>query len=100
MVFVAISKICIDDEMAKDLEDSFKNRSKKVDNFEGFLGLYFLRSKKRPNEFRGIFRFKDEESFKKYMKSDLHKQSHDKTHQAINDAIKSNSVEFFQEITQ
>ena len=100
MVFVAISKICIDDKMAEELENSFKNRSKKVDSFDGFLGLYFLRKKNAPNEFRGIFRFKDEESFKKYMKSELHKQSHDKTHRTINEAIKSNSVEFFEEITQ
>ena len=34
------------------------------------------------------------------MKSDLHKQSHEKTHAAINKAIKSNSVEFFSEITE
>ena len=100
MVFVAMSKICIDNKMAKDLEESFKNRSRKVENFDGFLGLFFLRSKKNTDEFRGVFRFKDEESFKRYMKSDLHKQSHNKTHRAINEAIKSNSVEFFDEISQ
>jgi len=65
-----------------------------------FLGLYFARSKKNPNEFRGIFRFRDKESFKNYMKSDLHKQSHDKTQKEINEAIKSNSVDLFTEITQ
>lgn len=86
--------------MADKLEESFRERSRQVDSVDGFLGLYFLRSKKNPNEFRGIFRFRDEESFKNYMKSDLHKQSHDKTHKEINEAIKSNSVEFFTEITQ
>ena len=100
MVFVAISSICIDEKLANELEDSFKNRSKKVDNFDGFLGLYFLRSKKAHNEFRGIFRFRDEEAFKQYMKSDLHRESHDKTHETINEGIKSNSLEFFEEITQ
>ena len=100
MVFVAISKININQDMGDRLEASFKERSRQVDSVDGFLGLYFLRSKKNPNEFRGIFRFRDEESFKNYMKSDLHKHSHDKTHQEINEAIKSNSVEFFTEITQ
>ena len=99
MVFVAISKININQDMANKLEASFRERSRKVDSVDGFLGLYFLRNKKNLNEFRGIFRFRDEESFKAYMKSDLHKQSHDKTHQEINEAITSNSVEFFTEIT-
>ena len=100
MVFVAISKINISQDMSDELEKSFRERSRQVDSVDGFLGLQFLRSKKNTNEFRGIFRFRDEESFKNYMKSDLHRKSHDKTHQAINEAIKSNSVEFFHEITQ
>jgi len=100
MVFVAMSKIDVSPNMADKLEESFRERSRQVDFVDGFLGLYFLRGKKNPNEFRGIFRFRDEESFKKYMKSDLHRQSHDRTHQTINKAIESNSVEFFHEITQ
>ena len=55
MVFVAISKINIDQEMADELERSFHDRSRKVDSVKGFLGLYFLRSTKNPNEFRGNF---------------------------------------------
>ena len=99
MVFVAISKININPDMASKLEESFRDRSRQVDSVDGFLGLYFLRSNKNPCEFRGIFRFRDEESFRKYMKSDLHKKSHDKTHKEVNEAIESNSVEFFTEIT-
>lgn len=100
MTFVAISRIDISEDMADRLEDSFRERSRQVDSVDGFLGLFFLRSKKNPNEFRGIFRFRDEESFKNYMKSDMHNQSHDKTHQEITAAIKTNSLEFFNEITQ
>ena len=99
MAFVAISKITIGEEMADSLETSFKERSKLVDSFDGFLGLNFLRNKKKPNEFIGIFKFQDESSFLKYMKSDIHKKSHDNTQKAITDAIKSNSLEFFKEIT-
>ena len=100
MVFVAISKINISQDMSDKLEVSFRERSRQVDSVDGFLGLQFLRSKKNPNEFRGIFRFRDEESFKNYMKSDLHRQSHNMTRQAINEAIKSNSIDLFHEITQ
>ena len=64
MVFVAISKIDIDQEMADELEASFLDRSRQVDSVKGFLGLYFFEKQKNPNEFRGIFRFTDEESFK------------------------------------
>ncbi|MDH3313832.1 MAG: antibiotic biosynthesis monooxygenase [Nitrosopumilus sp.] len=100
MTFVAISRIDIDESMADRLEDSFRERSRQVDSVDGFLGLLFLRSKKNPNEFRGIFRFIDEESFKNCMKSDMHSKSHDKTHQEMTAAIKTNSLEFFKEITQ
>lgn len=94
MTFVAISRIDINEGMADRLEESFRERSRQVDSVDGFLGLFFLRSKKNPNEFRGIFRFRDQESFKSYMKSDMHNQSHDKTHKEITAAIKTNSRVF------
>ena len=98
-MFIAISKIDIDEKMANQLEASFKDRSRIVDSFDGFIGLSFLRSKKNPNQFLGIFKFNNEESFKKYMKSDIHTKSHQKTQKEITKAIQSNSLEFFTEIT-
>ena len=70
-----------------------------VDSFDGFISLSFLRSKKNPSQFLGLFKFDSEESFKNYMKSDIHTKSHEKTQKEITKAIQSNSLEFFTEIT-
>jgi heme-degrading monooxygenase HmoA len=99
MVFVAISQIKIKPEMADKLEDSFKNRRHLVDSFDGFLGLQFLRGESKKDYFVGIFRFKDKESFVRYMKSDAHAISHDGTETGISQSIISNTLEFFTEAT-
>jgi len=41
MVFVAISKINISQDMSDELEISFRERSRKVVSVDGFLGLQF-----------------------------------------------------------
>ena len=99
LVFVAISEIKIDSALSDTLENMFKNRSHKVDSVDGFLGLHFIKNEKK-DKFVGIFRFKDKSSFLKYMKSDLHVHTHQENYSVIQDAIKSNSIEFFTEITQ
>lgn len=54
--------------MADKLEDAFRNRRHLVDSFDGFLGLQFLRGESKKDNFVGIFRFKDKESFLRYEK--------------------------------
>ncbi len=99
MVFVAISRIKIKPEMADKLEDAFRNRRHLVDSFDGFLELQFLRGESNKDNFVGIFRFKDKESFLRYMKSDAHTVSHNSTETNISQAIISNTLEFFTEAT-
>ena len=99
MVFVAISRIKIKPEMADNLEDAFRNRRHLVDSCDGFLGLQFLRGESKKDYFVGIFRFKDKESFLRYMKSDAHAVSHNNTEKKISQAIISNTLEFFTEAT-
>jgi heme-degrading monooxygenase HmoA len=99
MVFVAISRIKIKPEMADKLEDAFRNRRHLVDSFDGFLGLQLLRGESKKDNFVGIFRFKDKESFLRYMKSDAHAVSHNSTEKNISQAIISNTLEFFTEAT-
>lgn len=99
MVFVAISRIKIEPEMADKLEDAFRTRRHLVDSFDGFLGLQFLRGESKKDNFVGIFRFKDKESFLRYMKSDAHAVSHNSTEKNISQAIISNTLEFFTEAT-
>jgi heme-degrading monooxygenase HmoA len=99
MVFVAISRIKIKPEMADSLEDAFRNRRHLVDSFDGFLGLQFLRGEIKKDNFVGIFRFKDKESFLRYLKSDAHAVSHNSTEKNISQAIISNTLEFFTEAT-
>ena len=97
LVFVAISRIKIRPQTAEILEDAFKSRRHLVDSFDGFIDLQFLRGENKKNHFVGIFRFKDKESFMRYMKSDAHLISHTNNGPHILQAIISNSLEFFTE---
>ena len=47
MTFIAISTVIVNPKVADKYEEAFKNRSKIVDSFEGFIGLNFLRSQKK-----------------------------------------------------
>jgi heme-degrading monooxygenase HmoA len=97
LVFVAISQIKIRPEMADDLENAFKSRRHLVDSFDGFIDLQFLRGESKKDHFVGVFRFKDKESFMRYMKSDAHLISHTNIDSHILQAIISSSLEFFTE---
>ena len=97
MTFVAISQVFVKPSNSDILEDAFRNRHRKVDSFEGFIGLSFLRSQKDKNKFIGIFHFKDKESFLKYMRSKEHSVSHKEP--LLSSAIISNSVEFYDLVT-
>ena len=98
MTFIAISTVIVNPKVADKYEEAFKNRSKIVDSFEGFIGLNFLRSQKKNNLFIGIFNFKDKESFISYMKSDEHILSHNRN-PSLSSFIISNTVEFYDVIT-
>jgi heme-degrading monooxygenase HmoA len=98
MTFFAISKVLVKPDFADKFEEAFRNRSRMVDSFDGFIELNFLRSQRHNNSFVGIFHFKDKESFKEYMTSKEHNISHDNT-KSLSHAIISNSVEFYDLIT-
>ena len=98
MTFVAISTVLVNPKVADKYEEAFRNRSKIVDSFDGFIGLKFLRSQKKNNLFIGIFNFKDKASFISYMKSDEHILSHDRN-TSLSSFIISNTVEFYDIIT-
>jgi heme oxygenase (mycobilin-producing) len=98
MTFIAISKVLVKPDVADKFEEAFRNRSRMVDSFDGFIGLNFLRSQRRDNLFIGIFHFKDKESFKRYMTSKENDISHNNS-KSLSPAIISNSVEFYDLIT-
>jgi heme-degrading monooxygenase HmoA len=98
MTFVAISKVLVKPHVADKFEEAFRNRSRMVDSFDGFVGLNFLRSQRHNNLFIGIFHFKDKGSFTKYMASKEHNISHSNS-KSLSPEIISNSVEFYDLIT-
>jgi len=97
LTFVAISQVFVKPGVSDRLEESFRNRHRKVDSFEGFIGLSFLRSQKDDGKFIGIFHFKDKESFLRYMRSKEHSVLHKEP--LLSSAIISNSLEFYDLIT-
>ncbi|MFN2451430.1 MAG: antibiotic biosynthesis monooxygenase [Candidatus Dormibacteria bacterium] len=75
-VYVAVSEITVPDAGVAALTTSFRSRLGAVDAWPGFLGLEVLQSRRRPEEFLMITRWKSRAHFLAYMRSPDHRASH------------------------
>ncbi len=69
-MIVTINRFRTSREQAEHLEASFRGRSRKVDGYEGFLGLEVLRSFDPEPEFLLVTRWRDRESMRAYFQSE------------------------------
>jgi heme-degrading monooxygenase HmoA len=76
--YVAISEIAVAGEGADALEDAFRDRLGAVDRWPGFLGLEVLRHRRRAGSYLMISRWTSKDAFQDYMRSAVHKTSHDR----------------------
>ena len=76
--YVAISEIAVPDDGAEALEEAFRQRLGAVDSWPGFLGLEVLRHRRRTGCYLMISRWTSRETFHDYMRSDVHRTSHDR----------------------
>ncbi len=74
--FVAHSEILIDPEGAITLEDAFRDRLGEVDSWPGFHRLEVWRDEGTPGRYVMVSWWTDRETFKEYMRSDVHRESH------------------------
>ncbi len=75
-MFVFISHLDVPEEDRETLEWHFRNRSRLVDSFPGFLYLQLLEPASGGTTLTFLTAWESREDFRKYMKSDEHAVSH------------------------
>lgn len=77
-MFVFISHLSVPEKDRDDLERYFRNRSRLVDDFPGFLYLQLLEPQSGEASHAFLTAWEDREAFRRYMKSREHAASHEK----------------------
>jgi heme oxygenase (mycobilin-producing) len=92
-MYVSMSRLRIAPENAAALVSAFKARLGRVEDHEGFRGLEVWQSDRDSGEILMVSRWRDRECFKAYMKSEDHRESHDRIPPDLQHAIKLESLE-------
>ena len=79
MGFVTVSGIAVPADGAAALELAMQNRLRMVDDRSGFGGLQVWRPVRTGDPYRMVTWWKDEETFRSYMRSTAHDASHART---------------------
>ena len=91
--YVSMSRLRVPGEQAAELLAAFRRRAHLVDQFDGFLGLEVWQSEREPGEILMVSRWRDREDFKRYMRSDAHRVSHERIDPVLQAAIKLERLE-------
>lgn len=75
-MFVFISHLTVPEEDQAQLERHFRERSRLVDGFPGFLYLQLLRPQGGEETHTFLTAWEDREAFRRYMRSQEHATSH------------------------
>ena len=88
-----MSRLRIGEERAPELVAAFRRRSRLVEQAEGFVDLQVWQSDRDAGELVMVSRWRDRDAFKRYMKSDAHRVSHDRIDPDLDAAIKLERLE-------
>jgi heme-degrading monooxygenase HmoA len=92
-MYVSMSRLSVEPEKAAALVSAFKGRLGRVESHSGFQGLEVWQSDRDPGEILMVSRWQNRERFKAYMKSDDHRESHERIAPELQRAIKLESLE-------
>lgn len=81
--FVSRSEIVVPVDEMPALERAFRERMRRVDEHDGFLGLELLRDVRGNGRYVLVTRWRDRASFVAYMKSGDHGRAHDRAHEGL-----------------
>ena len=87
-MYVSMSHLRVEEERAAELVEAFRGRIGLVDGADGFVDLEVWQSDRDPAELIMVSRWRDRESFKRYMKSADHRRSHERVDPSLQDAIR------------
>lgn len=92
-MYVSMSRLRIAPENAPALVSAFRTRLGRVEEHEGFQGLEVWQSDRDAGEILMVSRWRDRECFKAYMKSEDHRESHERIPLDLQQEIKLESLE-------
>lgn len=84
-MFVSQSEILIPEEDSTHLMAAFRNRLRRVDTHDGFLGLELLQDVQKPGRFVLITRWQSQQQFHAYLRSPDFKLAHERQHPHISE---------------
>ena len=83
MEFISISEITVPSAEVDALERAFRERSRRVDGHDGFVGLELLRDIRANGRYVLLTRWRSREDFTAYMKSGDHAHAHARHHEGL-----------------
>lgn len=83
-----MSHLRVEPSRAAELVAAFRDRLGLVDSADGFVDLEVWQADRDPGEIVMVSRWRDRDAFKRYMKSDDHRRSHDRIDAGLQEAIK------------
>jgi len=92
-MYVSLSHLRIDERLAAELVEAFRQRAGLVEGHTGFIDLQVWQSDRDPAELVMVSRWRDRDCFKAYMKSEDHRTSHLRIHPELKRAIKLEALE-------
>ncbi len=87
-MYVSVSRLRIPEADAPALVSAFRGRAHLVDGADGFVDLQVWQSDRDEGELIMVSRWRDRDAFKRYMKSDDHRRSHERIDPALQEAIR------------
>lgn len=93
MTYVSLSRLRVSPDRADALVAAFRRRAGLVDDFDGFLGLQVWQSDGDATEILMVSQWRDREAFKRYMRSDAHRVSHERIPADVEAAISLEQLE-------
>ena len=92
-MYVSLSRLRVPGDRAPELVSAFRRRAHLVDDAAGFVDLQVWQSDRDPGELVMVSRWHDRDAFKAYMKSELHRISHDRIDPDLDGAIRLERLE-------
>lgn len=92
-MYVSMSRLRVPVGRSDELIAAFRRRAHLVDSHEGFSDLQVWRSDRDNSEVIMVSRWKDKDSFREYMKSNNHRESHDRMDATLRRAVRLERLE-------
>jgi heme-degrading monooxygenase HmoA len=92
-MYISTSNLRVSTDRAAELITAFRHRAHAVEQHDGFVDLEIWQSDRDEGQILMISRWRDRDCFKAYMRSNDHRQSHERIDPDLKQAIKLESLE-------